>query len=42
MSGVLMRMAYTSSAIEGNTISLAETGSIILESIISTNENILI
>lgn len=38
MSDVLIRMAYNSSAIEGNTISLAETVSIILESVISTNE----
>lgn len=38
MSDVLIRMAYHSSAIEGNTISLAETVSIILESVISTNE----
>lgn len=39
MSDVLIRMAYHSSAIEGNTITLAETVSIILESVISTKEH---
>ncbi|SER54138.1 Fic/DOC family protein [Isobaculum melis] len=38
LEDVLIRLAYHSSAIEGNTISLAETVSIILENVISTNE----